>query len=298
MNRNDRNEPRATDALHRFVFEQHPVRGELVRLDRCWRTVLERRRYPSAVRAVLGEALAATALLQATIKFSGRLTLQLQGPGPLHLLVIQCNHDGELRALARWHDPIEPAPLAELCGHGTLAVTLEPDDGRDRYQGVVPVHGPDVGSALETYFAQSEQLPTRLWLSSDPRTAAGLLLQKLPGEDTDGDAWNRLQHLGASLTTPELLSLDAERILRRLFHEDSLRLFEAQPLSFHCNCSRERTAAMLRALGTEELHDILAEQGRISVACEFCGLEYAFDAVDVTGLLNPTPPADTTDTLH
>jgi molecular chaperone Hsp33 len=289
---------RTTDALHRFVFEHHPVRGEIVRLDASWRTVLERRRYPPAVRQVLGQALAATALLFATIKFRGRLTLQLQGPGPLHLLVVQCSDSGEMRALARWHDPIAPAPLAELCGHGTLAVTIEPDGGRDRYQGVVQVDGPDVGSALETYFVHSEQLPTRLWLCSDRHTAAGLLLQRLPGEDPDADAWDRLQQLGASLTTPELLTLDAERILRRLFHQDTLRLFDAQPLGFHCNCSRERTTAMLRALGADELHDILAERGHISVACEFCGMDYRFDAVDVAGLLNPVQLTGMSDTLH
>lgn len=285
---------RERDALQRFMFEHHDVRGEIVRLDRTWQTVLERRHYPPAVRRVLGEAVAATALLYASIKFQGRLTLQLQGAGPLHLLVVQCTHEGALRALARWHDHPQPLPLGELCGHGTLAVTVEPETGREPYQGIVQAEGPSIAAALELYFDQSEQLPTRLLLTSSERTAAGLLLQRLPGEHADPDAWGRIQQLGATLTEPELLTLDASAIIRRLFHEETVRLFSARPLRFRCSCSRERTAAMLRSLGPEEVRDILAEQGQVSVACQFCGMDYVFDAVDAERLLSggaqPEPP--------
>lgn len=289
---------REQDALHRFVFEDHAVRGEIVRLDRTWRTVLARRRYPPRVRQVLGEALAATALLSATIKFRGQLTLQLQGQGPLHLLVVQCSDQGELRALARWHDLPEAAGLDELCGDATLTVTIEPGQGHDRYQGIVQVDGPDIAAALERYFAQSEQLPTRFKLAGNERTVAGLLLQQLPDQDRPDDDWNRIQRLGATLTAPELLALDATSILRRLFHEDSLRLFSARPLSFRCSCSRARTATMLRALGQTEVDAILAEQGQVSVACQFCGQDYLFDAVDVAQLFTASIQAEPTPTRH
>ena len=275
---------RQPDSLHRFIFEHIAVRGELVQLDRTWRTVLERRSYPAPVRQLLGEAVAATALLYATIKFRGRLTLQLQGEGPVHLLVVQCNDRGELRALARWHDLAAGTEPALLCAGGTMTVTVEPDQGQDRYQGIVQLDSGDVKGALERYFAQSEQLPTRFQLACTERGAAGLLLQRLPGAVESADDWTRIQQLGATVTAPELLTLDPASLLRRLFNEDTVRLFRPQPLSFRCSCSRARTAAMLKALGRDEVEDILAEQGAVTVSCEFCGLEQSFDAVDVAQL--------------
>ncbi len=275
---------REPDALHRFIFEHIAVRGELVQLDQAWRTVLARRPYPTPVRQLLGEAVAATALLYATIKFRGRLTLQLQSEGPVHLLVVQCNDHGDLRALARWHDLPAAAEPAQLCAGGTLTVTVESNQGQDRYQGIVQLDSGDISVALERYFAQSEQLPTRFKLACSERGAAGLLLQRLPGELDNPDDWERIQQLGATITARELLTLDPASILRRLFNEDSIRLFEPQPLRFRCSCSRERTGVMLKALGRAEVEDILAEQGAVTVGCEFCGLEQVFDAVDVAQL--------------
>jgi molecular chaperone Hsp33 len=274
----------AGDTLHRFLFEQLAVRGEWVHLDATWQTVLERRDYPPVIRRVLGEALAATVLLSATLKTQGLLTLQLQAQGPLHLLVVQCSHNHELRGLARWQEEVDEAPLPTLCGEGTVTITFEPDDGQERYQGIVPLTGDSLADALETYFAQSEQLLTRLYLNADDTAAAGLLLQRLPSQSADSDAWNRIEQLGNTVTAEELLTLDARTLIHRLFHEEDVRLFGAQPVTFRCTCSNERTESLLRALGREEVRSIVAEQGRVEVACEFCGLSYDFDSVDAENL--------------
>jgi molecular chaperone Hsp33 len=273
-----------SDTLHRFLFERLAVRGESVHLNATWQTVLERRDYPPVIRRVLGEALAATALLSATLKVQGLLTLQLQAQGPLHLLVVQCTHSRRLRGLARWQDSVSKAPLSALCGEGTLTITFEPDDGQERYQGIVQLTGDSLAGVLETYFARSEQLPTRLYLEADDHTAAGLLLQRLPGGSADPDAWNRIEHLGDTVTAAELLGLDAQALIRRLFHEEDIRLFEADPVAFRCTCSAERVQSLLRALGREEVRSIVVEQGRVGVTCEFCGLSYDFDPVDAENL--------------
>lgn len=279
-----------TDALHRFLFESHPVRGEFATLDGVWQTVLERRDYPAPVRRVLGEAMAAAALLSATIKYTGVLTLQLQAPGGrLRLLVVQVHSDRTLRGLARWDETAElpdELPLAGLCGHGTLVISIETEGAREPYQGIVPLDGESIAAALEHWFAQSEQLPTRLVLAADAQRAAGLLLQRLPGVDADADHWQRVTQLGATLTAAELLSEAPETLLHRLFHEEDVRSFGAEALAFRCSCSRSRSAAALRTLGAEELRALLAERGgTVGVDCEFCGQAYTFDAVDVEALL-------------
>ncbi|MFO1371224.1 MAG: Hsp33 family molecular chaperone HslO [Candidatus Competibacteraceae bacterium] len=280
-----------SDSLHRFLFEQLAARGEIVHLDTVWRTVLERRVYPLAVRQILGEAVAAAALLSATIKFDGLLTLQIQARGPLRLVVVQVTSERTLRALARWDGEPEPAPLRDLCGDGTLILTLELGQGKEPYQGVVSLHGDTLAEALEEYFEQSEQLPTRIRLTTDERVAAGLLLQRLPGvAAADADAWNRLETLAATLKPAELLELDAPTLVRRLFHEDDVRLFDPNYFCYRCTCSRERTAAMLRTLSDAELQQTLDEQGTLHVDCEFCGHRYVFDPIDIAGLFTATTP--------
>lgn len=286
------------DSLRRFLFERLAARGEIVHLDTVWRTVLERRAYPPAVRQVLGEATAAAALLSAAIKFDGLLTLQIQAGGPLRLAVVQATSERTLRALARWDGDPEPKPLRELCGDGTLILTLDPGQGREPYQGVVSLRGERLAEALEDYFERSEQLPTRIHLTANESAAAGLLLQRLPdaGLATEDD-WNRLTLLAATLQPRELLELDAAALLRRLFHEDDVRLFKPAAFGYRCACSRERTAAMLYALGEAELRQTAREQGTLQVDCEFCGQRYAFDAVDLSGLLAGAP-ANAATTRH
>lgn len=282
------------DNLQRFVFEDAPIRGEIVRLDATYRAVLDRREYPPAVRDVLGELMAAAALLASTLKFEGKLIMQIQGNGPLKLLMAECTEGGTMRALAQWRGDVAHAPLAELVGGGKFVMTIDPQNSRERYQGVVQLEGGTVAAALEHYFAQSEQLETRLWLAADRQQAAGMLLQKLPDSPlVDVDAWDRAVHLGSTLTRIELLSLPVREILHRLYHEEDIRLFARQPLSFRCSCTRARVEAVLRMLGQPEVDSILQERGNVDVDCEFCGAHYEFDPVDAAQLFADPAPRDT-----
>jgi molecular chaperone Hsp33 len=276
-----------TDALQRFVFERARVRGELVRLDETWREVRRRREYPEVVRSALGELTAASVLLAATVKFEGgALVLQIQGGHPVDLLVVECQPDLSLRAMARWDGGLPelgPQPaLHELAAGGRCALTIDPGPGLVAYQSVVPLEGRTTAQVLERYMARSEQIGTLLALASSDERAAGLLLQKLPDlggkaqPDADADLWNRVGHLAATLKRQELLELPGREILRRLFHEEELRLFESMPVRFACRCSRERVAGVIRMVGREEVRQALAEEGEMTVTCEFCGRAYTF----------------------
>ena len=269
------------DSLQRFLIEHTNVRGEWVHLDATWQAVLERADYPPAVREPLGEAMAAVALLAATIKFNGSLTLQVSGDGPISLLVVQATAAKTLRGLAHWRSDVPEGSLAARFGNARIVITIDPGQGKERYQGVVGLVGDHLGDALKEYFERSEQLPTQLWLAANEQVAAGLLLQKLPGETEDADAWNRTVTLAETVTRDELLALGADEVLRRLYHEEQVRLFERDPVSFRCTCSRERVADMSLGLGPDEARSILDEQGEISVNCDFCNAHYLFDAVDV-----------------
>jgi molecular chaperone Hsp33 len=273
------------DSLQRFIFEHAPIRGEIVRLDSTFRAVLERKEYPRAVRDVLGQFMAAAALLVTTLKFKGQMILQAQGEGPVTLLVVECTSHRAMRALAHWHGEVRPGSLAALLGNGKFVITIDPEGTRERYQGIVSLEGETVAHALEHYFATSEQLQTRLWLAADETQAAGMLLQKMPGSHfTDADAWNRATVLGATVKPEELLTLPARAIVRRLYHEEDIRLFANEPVSFRCSCSRERVESVLRMMGEAEVKSIIAERGNVVVDCEFCGAHYEVDAVDAVQL--------------
>jgi molecular chaperone Hsp33 len=292
------------DSLRRFLFEQFPIRGHLVHLDAAWRALIEHRDYAPAVRDILGQAVGASVLLAATVKFDGVLSLQLQGEGPLALLLAQCTEGLGVRGLARLRGEAPKSErIAELFGQGNLTVTLETEGGAQRYQGVVSIEGDRLARVLEVYFANSEQLETRLWLHADAQGASGMLLQKLPGQsaaaeasgaDADAieDAWRRVQFIGDTLTPEELRTLKDEEILHRLFNEDDVRLFEPAPVYFRCRCSRERVTGMLQALGAQEVESVLAERGEVEVHCDFCNRAYRFDAVDVAQIFNPGPAAE------
>ena len=291
-----------TDSLHRFVFENAGIRGNLVHLDASWRAILDTHPYPRAVREPLGEALALVSLLAATIKFTGSLILQAQGPGPIRTLVAQATSARTLRGVARWEGEVPAdATLEERFGDGRLALTIE-RDSREPYQGIVPLVGANLGEAVERYFSDSEQLPTRLWVSARGERAAGLLLQRLPGDGPaglqsgdDSDDWHRVGLLADTLSREELEGLACEDLLRRLYHEDRIRLFDPEPLAFRCGCSRARIEDMLRTLGEAETMSIVAEQGTVEVTCEFCNRRYRLDAVDAGQLFAETtrhePPA-------
>ena len=272
------------DSLMRFLFDQAPVRGEVVSLDQTWQEVLQRHDYPPLLQALLGELMAAVALLSATLKFDGALIMQLQGSGALQLLVVECNADLGMRATAKWQGEIRPQPLRDLLGKGRFIITLDPQNGQTPYQGIVGLEGDSVAALLENYMLRSEQLETRFWLAADRQRATGLLLQKLPEGHGDPDAWERAQMLAGTLTPPEQLEISPEELLHRLFHQEDLRLLGETTACFRCSCSRERVANMLKMLGEQEVNETLQEQGRVEVKCEFCNETYHFDPVDAAQL--------------
>ena len=288
------------DSLQRLIFEHAPVRGEIVNLSATWRAVLERHDYPPRLQSLLGEMMAAAALLAATLKFSGTLIMQMHGTGSVKLLVVECTSDMTMRATAKWDGEVPSGTLAELLGDGRFVITLDPqEEGKQSYQGIVSLEGETVADALESYMLRSEQLETRLWLAADGNQATGMLLQKLPDQTTqDTDGWNRATHLGGTLTRDELLHLPASQIIHRLFHEEDIRVFESARVSFGCSCSHERVANMLRMLGHEEVRGILDEQEKIEVNCEFCNRHYEFDAVDAEQLFAAAVVASVPPTLH
>ena len=285
------------ESLRRFIFENRPVQGRHVHLDACWRAVLERQNYPSPVRALLGEAMAAMALLSATLKFDGVVTLQVHGNGPVHLLVVQCTSRLSLRGLARWQGDLPDPGLQQLLGDGRLAITIEPANG-ERYQGIVPLEGKTLAACLEGYFQRSEQLPTRLWLTADDECAAGMLLQVMPERERNPDSWQHVTVLADSITRTELKSLATQQLLQCLYHEEDVRLFEATPVAFRCQCSRARIEATLRSLGTDEMRSILRELGKVHVDCEFCGRGFEFDEVDVAALFSTPSPMLASEARH
>ncbi len=276
-----------SDRLHRFLFEHADVRGEVVQLDGAFTEVVSRTRHEPAVQRLIGEGLAAVALLSATLKYPGSLTLQLQSDGPLGLLLVQGGTGGGLRAMARVRGPLPDSnDLAEQARGGTLAITIQPEADGEQYQGVVDLSGGSLAAALEHYFRESEQLPTRVWLSAEESRAAGMLIQRLPGQqdEADADAWARAGYLAATVTGSELRELAPGELIRRLFHEEDIRLFDPMPFRFQCRCSRDRVTAMLQGLGEAEMRETLAEQGEVEVHCDFCNEPYRFDAVDIEAL--------------
>ena len=309
--------------LHKFIFEGLPVRGMLVRLTDSWREVLQRRAaandaFPEPVRVLLGEMAAAGVLMQSSIKFDGALVLQIYGDGPVKLAVVEVQSDLAFRVTAKVVGEVVPHAQVEAMlnvhGQGRCAITLDPKTrfpGQTPYQGVVSLHGDQreplqkISEVLEHYMLQSEQLDTCLILAANDDTAAGLLIQRVPvegvanlgrrNEDDIGlnEDYNRLAMLAATLTRDELLTLDADTLLRRLFWEESLRRFPPQTGEdgprFACTCSRERVGRMLIGLGRPEVDDIIVEQSRVEIGCDFCGIKYHFDAVDVGELFTPTP---------
>ncbi|MFH2129833.1 MAG: Hsp33 family molecular chaperone HslO [bacterium] len=267
------------DTTQRFIFSDADIRGELVHLNQSYQTVIQQADYPENLRRLLGEAMCAVVLLTATLKFSGKLSLQLQGEGIVKLLLVQCTHQQEIRGLLQWQDNNEQLSFRELVKNASLAITIEPEKGT-RYQGIVPLDGENLNQCLESYFLQSEQLPTRIWLTADAEGAAGMLIQKLPTKELKESRENKWEHitiLAATTTPSELLTLSNETLLYRLFHSEQVRLFDTQPVMFKCTCSRERCEETIISLGTEEIEAIIKEQGHIAITCEFCSTSYYFE---------------------
>lgn len=289
-----------SDSLRRFLFEHAPVRGEIVRLDATWRAVIERHDYPPVLRDLVGELCAATVLLAATLKLQGAMVLQIHGKGAVKLVVVECSSDMELRATAKWEGDLTSGKLRDLVGDGRFVITLDPKDGNQAYQGIVALEGDSIAEILQNYMTRSEQLDTRLWLAADDKSAGGMLLQKLPEQHQtpDEDAWDRAVAIADTLKPDELLTLPAAELVHLLYHEEDIRLFEAEDVAFHCSCSRDNVARMLRMLGREEVNAILAERTELEVHCEFCNQRYVFDRVDAEAVLSDAISIQTNETRH
>jgi molecular chaperone Hsp33 len=280
------------DGIHTFTFDGASVRGRIVRLTETWQTIRTRHDYPPNAERLLGEMLAIVAMLAHGIKFDGSVILQTRGDGVIRTAMVECADRTRLRGIVRSAEPRDGA--ATSTNGAQLAITLKPHRG-EMYQGIVPMERPSIARAVEGYFANSEQLPTRIWAAASPQVVAGLLLQRMPDarvaglepiHATDTD-WLRLQTLAANVDDRDLLDTPADRLLMRLFPAEAVRLQAARPLEFGCSCSRERTANVLRIMGRDEIEDILAQEGRIDVRCEFCGQHYGYDPIDARLLFEP-----------
>ncbi len=284
------------DQLSRFLLPAAGVRGVHVRLTKAWHDIQGAAAYPPAARQLLGEAAVAAALFTGHTKVDGRLSVQLRGNDILRTLFAECTAAGTLRGIVQLAEGADaPTDLRELGEAALLAITIE-NPGLDprepqRYQSLVGMQAPDLAEAFETYFQQSEQLPTRLLLAAGPDQAAGLLLQKLPGDEGDNDGWTRIGALFDNLGAPELLSVAGQDLLHRLFHEEAPQLLGSKPLSFGCSCSRERVASMLQSLGEEEARAAAEATGEVEVRCEFCGREYHFPLTALDVLFNAAQPS-------
>lgn len=292
------------DSLKKYLFEDRSVRIQTVNLSQTWQEMLAHQTYHPVLRNLLGELSAAVVLLASNIKFEGSLVLQLQGDGPITLIVVECNQHLQIRATIKTRqefiikDTDNLQTLLNTNGQGRFVVILDPNnrqEGQQAYQGIVPLTGHSVADVLGAYMHHSEQLDTLLYLAADANKATGLLLQRLPhsgGQEVDSDvaneAWQRAVHLGNTVKPTEQLQIDEEALIHRLFWEDNLITYEPQSVSWFCSCSHERVADMLKMLGAQEVESILAERDNITVQCDFCGKPYIFDAIDCAKLFIPT----------
>ena len=302
------------DTLQKFIFENAAVRGEFVEISDTWREVQARHSYPPAVKTVLGEMLAAAALLSANLKFNGAIIMQIHGDGPVKLMVVECDSELRLRATAKLAEGAHVADDATLTsllnatGKGRFVITLDPMDkmpGQQPYQGIVPLDGEDMATVIENYMLRSEQLDTRLWIAADANVSRGLLLQKLPrhsgkddqtkqaSEAEDLETWNRAVMLASTLKQEELLTADIQTLMSRLFWEETIRVFDPAHPRFHCSCTREKVGNMLKMLGTDEVEAALEDLGALEINCDFCGKHYAFDKVDCAQLFATDTPVET-----
>ncbi|MBO1016216.1 Hsp33 family molecular chaperone HslO [Achromobacter sp. SD115] len=308
-----------TDQLKKYLTEDRSVRIQAVRLEATWKAVQANHDYPPAITHLLGELVAASTLLAANIKFDGSLVLQIQGDGPIALLVVECRNDLSLRATVKMregHEVPSDGNMQSLLnpgGNGRFIVVLDPQrklPGQQAYQGIVPLQGDTVAEALQHYMKASEQLDTRLWLAANAEHATGMLIQRLPyhggsdaptlTEQNAAETWDRACALAGTIKHDELLATDIDTLIHRLFWEETLVAFDPLAVRWHCPCTRERVASMLRTLGQEEVDSILAERGQVEVSCDFCGKPYKFDSVDCATLFSSSaaPAADEPPTVH
>ncbi|MGL6036716.1 MAG: Hsp33 family molecular chaperone HslO, partial [Legionella sp.] len=272
----------------RFIFEHANIRGEIVHLEHTYQTVMSQRDYPAMVKHLLGEAMVSCLLLASSIKFEGSLSLQFQGDHRLPLLLVQCDHELHIRAYAKYEDGLTVEDYAGAFLTGQMALTINQFNQTQAYQSVVPIQSTSMSENLMNYFAQSEQIATRVWLAVNEHMAAGMLLQLMPGEDSSEREhfWEYATQLGQTVTEEELLTIDNKTLLYRLYNEEDIRVFEPRAALFQCRCTPERMKHVLTILGEAQAQELIAEQGSISMNCDFCNQQYSFDAIDVTMLFH------------
>ncbi len=274
------------DQLHRFLFNNVAVRGELVNVSQTLQDIVKDHDYPQPVQELLAELLVATSLMTATLKFEGDITVQLQGDGPLSMAVINGNNHQQLRGVARVRGDIAAdSTLKQMVGNGYLIITITPEKG-ERYQGVVGLEGDTLSACLEDYFMRSEQLPTRIIIRQNEHGAGGILLQVLPAQDTDANDFEHLTTLTDTVKAEELVSLAATDVLWRLYHQEEVTVFDPVDVVFKCTCSRQRCGEVLKTVASDEIDQILTEDGQIDMHCDYCGAHYIYDAVDVANIRN------------
>lgn len=274
------------DTLQRFIFEQANIRGEIVHIEKTFQTIMSQREYPPMVKNLLGEAIVSCLLLASSIKFEGSLNLQFQGDERLSLLLVQCDHELNIRAFAQFKENLEIVDYATAFLQGQLVLTINQNNQTQAYQSLVPIQATSMSENLMTYFAQSEQIPTRVWLAVNEHQAAGMLLQLMPGQDSlqKEQFWEYAVQLGQTVTEAELLSIDNATLLYRLYNETQIRIFESRSTHFQCRCSKEKMQQVIKMLGQQEANEILEEKTRIAIHCDFCNTEYSFDSIDVAML--------------
>jgi molecular chaperone Hsp33 len=288
-----------SDLLQPFLFNDTPIKGSVVHLNSTYTMALAHQTLPLVIKKALGELMAASAMLTATLKMEGAMVMQIQAKGQLKLLVVECSSNLEMRATAKWDGDItESADFISLISGGQCVITLD-TKGQKPYQGIVPIEGENIAAMLESYMMRSQQIDTKLWLSCDGQYAGGLMLQKLPEDQlVDADAWNRVATLADTITNDELISNSAERIITDLFHEEDVRVFDNRLLRFYCKCTRAGVASMLQMLGKNEVESIIAEQNQVKINCDYCNKEYIFDAVDAATLFTDSEVIKASKAIH
>lgn len=271
------------DSIQRFIFEHAHIRGEIVRIEHTYQTIINQRNYPPMVKNLLGEAIISCLLLASSIKFEGSLNLQFQGDKRLSLLLVQCDNELNVRAFAQYTEELEIAEYAEAFLKGQMGLTINQYNQTQYYQSLVPIQSTSMSENLMNYFAQSEQIATRVWLAVNENKAAGMLLQLMPGQDSQQreQFWEYAVQLGQTVSEEELLNLDNETLLYRLYNETDVRVFEPRTTHFKCRCSLEKMKQVINILGEQEAQDLIKEKGEIDIHCDFCNQHYQFDPIDV-----------------
>ena len=271
------------NSLQRFLFEHAAIRGEMVHLDSVYQTITQQRAYPLKIKQLLGEAMMSCALLVGGIKFEGEVSVQFQGDKRFPLMLIQCDHLLQMRGFANFSENLSDEEYTEAFMQGNLVINLTPHQQTQTYQSVVPLISTAMSDNLMHYFAQSEQLPSKVWFAINEQSAAGILLQLMPGQSSmqREHFWEYAVQIGATITAEELLTLDNATLLHRLYHETELRLYPERLIQFKCRCSHEKMQQVIGLLGEKETQDLVQEKGQVDIRCEFCSLNYTFDAIDV-----------------